>query len=99
MELAQEFLEGHPRPARSSDRGDARLRLQASTIPDRLGPKEGKGRVYFNAMGHREDVWMSERFQQMIAGAVAWATGGKNADVDANMSKVTPEAGAMPPKK
>jgi type 1 glutamine amidotransferase len=60
--------------------------------------KEGKGRVYFNAMGHRDDVWMSEDFQQMLAGAVAWATGGKNAEVDANLSKVTPEAGAMPPK-
>src|SRR5207245_4575149 len=30
---------------------------------------EGKGRVYFNAMGHREDVWTSERFQEMLAGA------------------------------
>jgi type 1 glutamine amidotransferase len=60
--------------------------------------KEGKGRVYFNAMGHREDVWMSERFQQMIVGAVTWATGRKNAEVAANISKVTPEAGAMPPK-
>jgi type 1 glutamine amidotransferase len=61
--------------------------------------KEGKGRVYFNAMGHRDDVWMSERFQQMLAEAVAWVTGGKDAEVDANISKVTPEAGAMPPKE
>ena len=62
--------------------------------------KEGKGRVYFNAMGHRGDVWTSERFQQMLAGAVAWATGGGGyAEVDANLSKVAPEAGAMPPKK
>jgi type 1 glutamine amidotransferase len=56
------------------------------------------GRVYFNAMGHREDVWMSERFQQMLAGAVTWATGAEDGGVDANISKVTPEAGAMPPK-
>jgi type 1 glutamine amidotransferase len=60
--------------------------------------KEGMGRVYFNAMGHREDVWMSERFQQMLAGAVTWATGAEDGGVDANISKVTPEAGAMPPK-
>jgi type 1 glutamine amidotransferase len=58
--------------------------------------KEGMGRVYFNAMGHREDVWMSERFQQMLAGAVTWATGAEDAGVDANISRVTPEAGAMP---
>ena len=37
--------------------------------------REGKGRVYYNAMGHRDDVWTSERFQQMLAGAIAWATG------------------------
>jgi hypothetical protein len=43
-------------------------------------------------------AWMKERFQQMLAGAVAWATGGEDAEVDANMSEVTPEAGAMPPK-
>jgi len=61
--------------------------------------KEGKGGVYFNAMGHRDDVWMSERFEQMLAGAVAWATGAEDAGVDANLSKVAPEAGAMPPKK
>jgi hypothetical protein len=41
---------------------------------------------------------MSERFQQMLAGAVTWATGAEDGGVDANISKVTPEAGAMPPK-
>ena len=60
--------------------------------------KEGKGRIYFNAMGHRDDVWMSERFRQMLAGAVASATGREDAEVDANMSNVTPEAWAMPPE-
>src|SRR5439155_9133990 len=51
--------------------------------------KEGKGRVYFNAMGHRDDVWTSERFQEMLAGAVAWATGAADAELTASMSKVT----------
>jgi len=60
--------------------------------------KEGKGRVYYNAMGHREDVWISERFQQMLAGAVAWATGTAEAVLVANMARVTPEASTMPPE-
>jgi hypothetical protein len=34
----------------------------------------------------------------MLAGAVTWATGAEDGGVDANISKVTPEAGAMPPK-
>ncbi|HEY1887724.1 MAG TPA: ThuA domain-containing protein [Roseiarcus sp.] len=47
--------------------------------------REAKGRVYFNAMGHREDVWTSKRFQEMLAGAVAWTTGGAEVEVAANM--------------
>jgi len=54
--------------------------------------KEEKGRVYYNAMGHRDDVWTSERFQQMLAGAIAWATGGTELVLVANMSLVTPQA-------
>lgn len=59
--------------------------------------REAKGRVYYNAMGHREDVWTSKRFQEMLAGAVAWATGGAEVEVAANMSTVTPQAWVMPP--
>jgi uncharacterized protein len=42
---------------------------------------EGKGRVYYNAMGHRADIWRSERFHQILAGAVAWATGRADAEL------------------
>jgi type 1 glutamine amidotransferase len=61
--------------------------------------KEGKGRVYYNAMGHRDDVWTSERFRKMLAGAVVWAAGGTNAPLVANMSQVTPQARVMPPER
>jgi uncharacterized protein len=46
--------------------------------------------VYYNAMGHRDDVWTSDRFQQMLAGAITWATGGTESALVQNMSKVTP---------
>ena len=36
--------------------------------------------------------------QEMLAGAVAWATGAAEAELTANMSKVTPQAGVMPPE-
>jgi len=58
--------------------------------------REGKGRVYYNAMGHREDIWMSERFHQILAGAVSWVTGRADAELDENMSVTTPQAGMMP---
>ena len=60
--------------------------------------KEGKGRVYYNAMGHRDDVWTSERFQEMLAGAVVWAADGIDAALVANVSQVTPQAWVMPPE-
>lgn len=52
---------------------------------------EGKGRVYYNAMGHREDVWDGELFQNMIIGAVHWTTGAKDAEIPANLKEVAPD--------
>jgi len=37
---------------------------------------------------------MSERFQQMLVGAAARATGAEDAEVDANLFKVAPAAAA-----
>jgi hypothetical protein len=37
---------------------------------------------------------MSERFQQMLVGAAACATGAEDAEVDANLFKVAPAAAA-----
>ncbi len=33
----------------------------------------GAGRVFYTALGHREDVWTSPWFQQHLAGAIAWS--------------------------
>jgi type 1 glutamine amidotransferase len=60
--------------------------------------REGLGRVYYNAMGHREDVWRSRRFQEMLAGAVAWSTGAADATLSANMAEVTPQTSVLPPQ-
>jgi len=58
---------------------------------------EGKGRVFFTALGHREDVWASPLFQQMVVGALKWATGETSADVKANAATVTPGFTELPP--
>ncbi|HEY9232570.1 MAG TPA: ThuA domain-containing protein [Blastocatellia bacterium] len=39
----------------------------------------GKGRVFYSALGHREEVWRDARFQQLILGALAWAMNEKSA--------------------
>jgi len=57
--------------------------------------QQGKGRVFYTALGHREDVWESAFFQQHVAGAISWALGESQANVDANLDKVAPEANVL----
>lgn len=54
-----------------------------------------KGRVFYTSMGHREDVWANETFQQVLLGGIAWALGNVNAEIPANYSKVTPDAAVL----
>lgn len=35
----------------------------------------GKGKVFYTALGHREDVWESEKYQKHVLGAIKWALG------------------------
>ena len=34
----------------------------------------GSGRVFYTALGHRDEVWNDRRFQQHLIGAIRWAT-------------------------
>jgi len=36
-----------------------------------------KGRIFYTALGHREDVWTNPKFQQHLLGGIAWALGEK----------------------
>ena len=57
----------------------------------------GKGRVAYNAMGHREDVWDSAAFQGMLVGALKWAAGVADADVTPNLAQVAPDHATLQP--
>lgn len=52
----------------------------------------GKGRVGYNAMGHRDDVWDSAAYQSMLVGMINWAGKRADADVTPNLAQVTPAA-------
>ena len=59
-----------------------------------------KGRVFYTSMGHRDDVWKSAVFQQILLGGLSWAVGNAKASVTPNIDKVTPKANELPkPKK
>ena len=50
----------------------------------------GRGRVFYTSLGHREDVWTSKIFAQIVLGGLAWAMGNVDADVTPNFNQVTP---------
>jgi type 1 glutamine amidotransferase len=67
--------------------------------PSTWARKHEKGHVFFTSMGHRDDVWSSDLFQNLLLGGLSWALGNVDADVTANIDKVTPKANDLPMKK
>jgi uncharacterized protein len=47
----------------------------------------GKGRMFYTALGHREDVIQSEWFQQHLNGGIEWATGQAKGDAHPQTAK------------
>ena len=49
---------------------------------------QGQGRVYYNGLGHREDVWDNADVQNSIADAILWASGAGPLQADPNYDTV-----------
>jgi type 1 glutamine amidotransferase len=64
--------------------------------PNTWARKEGKGRVWYTAMGHREDVWTNPIFQNALIGGLKWAMGDVDADVAPNIKEAAPGAYTNP---
>lgn len=58
----------------------------------------GQGRVAFNAMGHRDDVWSNPAYQAMLVGMLEWAAGRVAADVTPNLARVAPGHATLQPR-
>ncbi|NLX57441.1 MAG: ThuA domain-containing protein [Planctomycetaceae bacterium] len=56
----------------------------------------GQGRVFYTSLGHREDVWGSEIFAQVVSGGLSWALGRLDADITPNITQVAPQANQFP---
>jgi uncharacterized protein len=72
---------------------------QRPDFPATWARKHEKGRVFYTSMGHRDDVWKNEIFQNLLMGGLAWALGNVEADITPNLEKVAPSAGELPKKK
>ena len=58
-----------------------------------------KGKVFFTSMGHRDDVWKNEIFQNLLLGGLSWSLGLVKADIPANLKEAAPKAGELPGTK
>ena len=65
-------------------------------FPSTWARKEGSGRVWYTAMGHREDVWTNPIFQDILAGGIRWALGDVEGDVTPNIQEAAPGAFTNP---
>ena len=73
------------------------MEYQRPPYPTTWARKEGKGRVWYTAMGHREDVWTNPVFQDILIGGIKWALGEVPAEIHPNLKKTAPEAYTNPP--
>jgi type 1 glutamine amidotransferase len=58
------------------------LELPLGDYPVAWSRQFGKGRIFYTSLGHREDVWLSEAYQQHILGGIKWALGYEKADAE-----------------
>ncbi len=74
------------------------IEYQRPPYPLAWARAHGRGRVWFNGMGHREDIWESPAFQRLLVGGLEWASGRIDADITPNVAEVTPQAAVLPPE-
>jgi len=69
---------------------------QRPPFPNTWARLHGKGRVFYTALGHREDVWNSAMYQSLLLGGISWALRDANANVAPDIAQVTPGANDFP---
>jgi type 1 glutamine amidotransferase len=70
---------------------------QRPPYPSTWARMHGQGRVFYTAMGHREDVWTNPLFQEILFGGIAWAVRNVDADVTPNIATAAPHCAELPP--
>jgi type 1 glutamine amidotransferase len=58
----------------------------------------GRGRVFYSALGHREEEWQEAAMPAMVLGALRWAFGDARASIAPNLATVAPGASEIPPR-
>jgi type 1 glutamine amidotransferase len=69
---------------------------QRPPYPETWVRRQGRGRVFYTSMGHREDIWVNPVFQAVLLGGIDWALGRVDADITPNLSRAAPQANVLP---
>jgi uncharacterized protein len=71
---------------------------QRAPYPVTWARREGKGRVFYTAMGDRPETWSSLFFLNLLAGGIRWAVRDVKASLDPNLMQAAPGYAEIPPK-
>lgn len=71
---------------------------QRAPYPMTWARMQGRGRVFFTAIGDRPENWKNEFFLNVLGGGIRWAIGDANAKVDVNLKEAAPGYAEIPPK-
>jgi type 1 glutamine amidotransferase len=66
-----------PKPKKPTDKS---LERADGDYPVSWVKEEGKGKIFYTSLGHREQTWKDERFQKHLFGGLDWAVGLKPGD-------------------
>jgi type 1 glutamine amidotransferase len=58
---------------------------------------EGKGRVFYTAIGDRPENWSNPFFLNLLGGGIRWAIGDAKASLRQNLTEVAPHYAEIPP--
>ena len=59
---------------------------------------EGKGRVFYTAIGDRPENWSNAIFLNLLGGGIRWGIRDASASLDENLTQVAPGYNVIPPK-
>jgi uncharacterized protein len=60
---------------------------------------EGKGRVFYTAIGDRPENWSEPFFLNLLGGGIRWSIGDAKASLEHNLTQVAPGYAEIPPKQ
>ncbi len=72
---------------------------QRAPYPMTWARMEGKGRVFYTAIGDRPENWSNPFFLNLLGGGIRWAVGDAEASLDQNLTQAAPGYAEIPKPK